>query len=138
MSRTAAEANLEYVAEAFERWNAGEREIEFERIDPEVELHTPLASTRGAPYRGHEGFRQWIADIDEQFERWQLHADEWRILDDGVILALGEIRARGRESRIEIDQPLAWVFTFRDDRLLRYEVFFDPDEAFRNLGLSSA
>ena len=40
MSRTAAEANLEYVAEAFERWNAGEREIEFERIDPEVELHT--------------------------------------------------------------------------------------------------
>jgi len=50
--------NLELVKQAFARWNAGDREVDFGTIDPEVELHTPLASTRGAPYRGHEGLRQ--------------------------------------------------------------------------------
>ncbi len=56
MSDPGASDNLELVKQAFERWNAGEREIDFDQIDPEVELHTPLASTRGGPYRGQEGF----------------------------------------------------------------------------------
>lgn len=67
MTRSLAE-NLELLEGAFERWNAGEREMDWDAIDPEITLHAPLASTRGVPYRGHEGFRQWLADIDERDE----------------------------------------------------------------------
>jgi ketosteroid isomerase-like protein len=128
--------NLELVKQAFARWNAGDREVDFGTIDPEIELHTPLASTRGAPYRGHEGFRQWLADIDDQFEVWELRAREWMELEEGRVLGLGEIHARGRGSGIELDQPLAWLFSIRAGKLVRYEVFYNPDQALRSLGLA--
>jgi ketosteroid isomerase-like protein len=128
--------NLELVKRAFERWNAGDRELDYDTIDPEVELHTPLGSTRGEPYRGHDGFRQWLSDIDDQFEVWELRPSEWRVLEGDRVLGLGEIHARGRGSGIELDQPLAWLFSFKDGRLWRYEVFYDHDEALSKLGLA--
>ena len=139
MGRAAAEANLEYVADAFERWNAGGREIEFEQDRPGGRTSHPARLDPGRPYRGHEGFRQWISDIDEQFERWQLHVEEWRILDDGVILGLGRDPGPGPREPYR-NQPatgLAIHFS-RTDRLFRYEVVYDPDEALRSRGSSSA
>jgi hypothetical protein len=63
--------NVEFVCETIGRWNGGYREVRDDEVDPEIELHTPLASTTGEPYRGHEGVRRWMADIDEQFEEWR-------------------------------------------------------------------
>ena len=120
-----AERNLQQLKGAFDRWNAGDRDIDFDTIDPEVELYTPLSSTRGGPYRGHEGFRQWLSDIDDQFAEWELRVAEWRTLDDGRLLGLGEIHARGRESGVELDQELAWLFELRDGTVIRYDAFYD-------------
>jgi ketosteroid isomerase-like protein len=127
--------NLELVKRAFERWNSGDRELDYATIDPEVELRTPLGSTGGEPYRGHDGFRQWLSDIDDQFEVWELRPSAWRILDGDRVLGLGEIHAKGRGSGIELDQELAWLFSFRDGRLWRYDVFYDHDQALSSLGL---
>jgi hypothetical protein len=95
MTRSLSE-NLELLKQAFERWNSGEQEVDFDTIDPEVTLHTPLASTRGVPYPGHDGFRQWLTDIDDQFETWELRVEEWKV---------------------------------------RYEAFYERDEALRACGL---
>ena len=106
VTRSLAE-NVELLEGAFERWNAGEREVDWDTIDPEVTLHTPLASTRGAPYRGHEGFPQWLADIDDQFESWDLHVDELRELEHDRVLGLGEVDSRSRAaSGVELVQPM--------------------------------
>ena len=130
-----ASEDLERVREAFDRWNSGDREVDLETIDPEVELHGPLASTQGAPYRGHEGVRQWLADIDGQFGVWELRVDQWRELEDGRVFGLGSIHARGRGSGVELDQPMAWLFAFRDGKVIRYEAFYDPAEGLRAAGL---
>jgi ketosteroid isomerase-like protein len=137
MSSAEAENNLRLIQEAFERWNSGDRKVDLGTIDPEVELHTPLGSTRGAPYRGHEGFAQWIADIDDQFEDWEVKVREWRHLDDGRLLGLGEIHARGRGSGLELNQPLAWLFAFRDGKVVRYDAFYDEAEGLRVAGLGA-
>ena len=131
-----ADRNIERLKEAFERWNGGDRGIDFETIDPEIELHTPLSSTQGGPYRGHDGFRRWIVDIDEQFETWDLDAEEWLPLEDGRLLALGRIRAKGRGSGLELNQELAWLFTLRDGKVIRYEAFYNQDEGRRAAGLT--
>lgn len=44
--------NLRLTRRLFERWNSGEHGIDPELTDSEVELHTPLSSTRTAPYQG--------------------------------------------------------------------------------------
>jgi ketosteroid isomerase-like protein len=121
--------------DAFARWNTGDRTFDLDTVDPEVELHSPLTSTRGAPYRGHAGFSQWLRDIDEQFAEWELRVAEWKPLEDGRLLGLGEIHARGRESGVELDQDLAWLFSFRRDKLLRYDAFYDHDEGRRAAGI---
>ena len=131
-----SERNLEQVKDAFARWNSGARDVDYDTIDPEVELYTPLASTRGGPYRGHDGFRQWLEDIDEQFEEWELRVEEWRPLDDDRLLGLGTIHAKGRGSGLELDQELAWLFAFRDQKLIRYDAFYSAEEGLRAAGLS--
>jgi ketosteroid isomerase-like protein len=128
VNEPAATGNLERIKLAFERWNSGDREIDFDTIDPEIEMHTPLASTRGVPYRGHEGFRQWLADIDEQFEVWELRVEEWREIEGDRVLGLGALHARGRGSGVELDQPMAWTFSFRAGKLSRFEVFYDREK----------
>lgn len=126
---------LELVREAFARWNSGDRTVDLETVDPEVELHTPLASTRGGPYRGHDGLKQWLADIDGQFEVWELRVGEWRALDDGRVLGLGSIHARGRGSGLELDQPLSWLFEFHEGRVIRYDAFYSHAEGLSAAGL---
>jgi len=127
--------NVEIASQMFIWWNLGDHDVvDYAAIDPEIEGHTPLSSTKGTPYRGHEGVRQWIADIDEQFEDWYSRPDEFRDVGDGRVLVLGELHMRGRESGIEFDQPMGWLLTFRDGKLCRYEVFADRDEARRAAG----
>ncbi len=135
MAGPSAEDPHELVKRAFERWNSGDRTVDPATLDPEVELHTPLGSTRGEPYRGHAGFEQWIAEIDEQFEEWELVVAEWRASDDGRLFGLGEIQARGRGSGLELNQPLAWLFAFRNGRLIRYDAFYEHDQGLRAAGL---
>jgi ketosteroid isomerase-like protein len=127
--------NLEIATQMFIWWNLADREIVTSVVDPEIELHTPLTSTTGGPYRGIEGLVHWIGEIDDQFDEWYSLPDEWRQLDDGRVLVLGELHMRGRESGIELDQSVGWLLTFREGRLRRYEVFADHEEALAAAGV---
>jgi ketosteroid isomerase-like protein len=126
--------NLEIATQMFIWWNLGDREVVEESLAPDLEIHTPLSSTQGGPYRGIDGFRQWVGDIDEQFEDWYSRPEEWIEADGDRVLVLGELHMRGRESGVELDQPMGWLLSFRDGRLFRYEVFLDHEEARRAAG----
>ena len=119
--------NLRLTRRLFERWNSGEHAIDPELTDREIELHTPLSSTRATPYQGYDGLRTRIAEIEDQFETSRVELDELRELDDERVLASGVLHLRGRGSEIEVDQPLEWLLTFRGGRLLRYEAFADEE-----------
>lgn len=56
---------------------------------PNVELFSRLGSFNGEPYRGHDGIREWLADIDETFERFLPWHDELRPMGHDRILVLG-------------------------------------------------
>ncbi|MGH2979081.1 MAG: nuclear transport factor 2 family protein [Solirubrobacterales bacterium] len=128
--------NAAWVREAFESWNAGDRSPPLERFDPEVEISTVIGDAfAGEPYRGHEGARAWLANLDESFETWRVIPEEWHERDD-VLVVLGTVHARGRGSGIEFDQPIAWVARFRDDKLFRLQTYVDREEALAAVGLS--
>ena len=120
--------DVDRVRASFERWNAGERDFGDDEIHPDLEMHTPLGSTRGEPYRGRAGFRQWLDDIDEQFDRWELRPSEFRDLGGGRVFILGSILLRGRESQAEIEQPMSWLCETREGMLWRYTVWLSHKE----------
>jgi ketosteroid isomerase-like protein len=114
----------------------GERLLEL--TDPEVEWQPVFAQLReGGIYRGHEGIKQYIADLAET-------ADALQVVIDGVlsvgatILAVGRLTYRGKGSGAETEIVVGYFLRLRDGRVLQLRVLRDPEEAFALLGPSSA
>jgi ketosteroid isomerase-like protein len=106
----------ELIRGVWHRWNSGVREFDLEILDPEVEVHSGLT---GQVFKGESGVRDWIAEIDEQFEAWNISADEIDRQSADRLVVRGAIRARGRQSGIDLDQPVTWTVELRDGRILR-------------------
>ena len=47
----------------------------------------------------------------------------------------GDFEARGRESGVELDSPMGWVWTIRDGKLLKAQGFLGEAEALEAAGL---
>ena len=112
-----SQENVELVREGFARWNEGDYDFFFDSPTPDIELLSRFGSLRGEPYRGREGVREWLADIQQSFERFDLWLDDVRDLGDDV-LALGgiELQRTGKRARHERADG-GWVFEIRDRRL---------------------
>jgi ketosteroid isomerase-like protein len=52
------------------------------------------------------------------------------------VLMIGRLVARGRESGVEIESPIAWLSTLRAGRIVRSRGYLDPREALDAAGLS--
>ena len=105
---------------------------------PDVEVHSPkewVALGDFDPvYRGHEGllrfYRQWA---DAWVDNW---AEPQELIDLGDrLVLLGEIKARGGESGIEVGRRYAMLWHIRHGKLAREQVFNDPAEALDAVGL---
>jgi SAM-dependent methyltransferase len=118
------DARVELMRQTFERWNAGEREVDPEIADPGIAIRSAMTS---AEYHGYDGVRTWMAEIDEQFENWRVSTDRYRYTTDGRLLGLETVHVRGRASGVEFDQPMAWLLAFRGERLIELRTI--PDHA---------
>ena len=129
-----SQESVELVREGFARWNEGDYDFLFNSAAPDIELLSRFGSLTGEPYRGHEGVREWLADIEQSFERFDLWLDDVRDLGEDV-LAIGGINMRARGSGLDMNQPMGWVVEFRDGRVARMRFFATPAEALAAVGL---
>jgi hypothetical protein len=120
--------------DALAGWNQGERELEmvFSRLDPEFELHSRMM---GGVVHGADGLRAWWAEIDNQFDAWQLTIESDEDLGGGRFLFLASVRLKGRKSGLEMDVPIGWVLDFRGDKLSRMRTFTNQEDARAAAGL---
>jgi hypothetical protein len=106
------------IRDIWRRWNAGEREYNAEIIDPEIVIHSALT---GQVFEGEDGVRRWVAEIDDQFEAWELSIEDLSEPEPDRVLVRGRVQARGRHSGLDLDQRITWRIALRDGRLLRLE-----------------
>jgi ketosteroid isomerase-like protein len=128
-----SEENVEIVRRIFRRWNAGEREVETEVMHPDLVV---ISSMTNAEYRGYEGLRRWIAEIDDQFEVWSLSIDKFLDAPGDRLLALGMVHIQGRTSEVVLDQPMAWLLSFSGGRAIELQTIPDHSAALKAAGLS--
>jgi len=127
--------NVEVVQRTYEAFNQRDLEEMLSYVDPEIELHSAIVGGAEANvYRGHAGFRRWFADSFESFEDITSVYSEFRDLGDRVF-AFGHVHARGRESGVELDSPIAWVFALRSGKLIKAEGFLSREAALEAAGL---
>ena len=103
------------IREIWRRWNEGDRVWDPEIVDPELEIRSILT---GRTYRGRAEVEQWMAEIDEQFDQWRLHVDELEEVATDRFLLTGKLEVRGRQSGVDLDQPLTWLVVVRANRML--------------------
>jgi ketosteroid isomerase-like protein len=104
--------------------------------DPQVEWRSFLSAlAEGGLYRGHEGLRQYLSDLDDAFETFSTDVDG--LLGVGaLVVGVGHIQYRGKGSGVETEASVGWVFKLRDGKVLRVRAFREPEKALEAAGLS--
>jgi uncharacterized protein len=129
-----ASSNLDVVRAGFAAYNAGDVDGLLAVCAPDVEL-VPLSSLlTGETYRGHQGVRDYLDAISEDWSQRVVELDRLIEAGDEVVLR-GRFQARGRSSGVDVDAPAAWVVTLRDGRVVRLRAYTDPQDALEAVGL---
>ena len=120
-----------WTLEAWER--GGVMDMSFLDVDVVYEDEN-LPDHIGEAYRGHEG-------IVRAAKRW-LEPNEWLLVELEKIVGEGDrlvsihrLRSKARHSGIEFDAPLAYVWTFRNGKIVHFRAFREPDDALKVAGL---
>jgi ketosteroid isomerase-like protein len=131
-----SDAKLELARASFRAWSDRDAEWFVENTTPEFEfvgaVMTTVEGEAGTVRGGEKGIRQYFTILDEPWESFLVDEMEYREIDDQVV-CVGRLRAKGRGSGVEFDQPIAMVLWFRGDKLARAQSFLDVDQ-----GLSAA
>jgi ketosteroid isomerase-like protein len=129
-----SQANVEIVRGVHEAFNRRDVDAILAVWDEDAEFRPVMSALEGGVYHGHEGLRRWMREVDQDWDVFEAHGEEYRDLGDKV-LALGRWHARGRASGIVLDvQTAAWVARLRDGKVVWYRTFTDRDEAFEAAG----
>ena len=137
--------NVEVVREAFRLWgldpDGGLEPIDLARLrevfegdataaaelfDPEVEIHPPEGAVGGSIQRGYEGVvRNWN-DLLATFDEFLIAPLEFHDAGEQVVVIQHNI---GRMREMEVDETHSVLFTLRDSRISRIQVFASRDGA---------
>jgi ketosteroid isomerase-like protein len=130
-----SQENVDTVRRSLDAYEAGDIEGMLSFMDPDGEIYSAIiGGAEGKVYRGHAGFRSWFAETQVAFEALSTELTEFRDLGDRV-LGFGRVRAKGRESGVELDSATGWLFTLRDGKIVRAEGYLDPAKALEAAGL---
>jgi uncharacterized protein len=131
-----SQENVEVVRRVIEAWNGSEHERVIPFLDPDVIIDGTRRIINPKTYAGIEGVRAMLAERDEVWGEFRFEPDEFTDAGDRVV-AIGRWVAKGRGSGVEVNQPIADVFTLHDGRVVRCEVGYrDRAGALEAAGLS--
>ena len=95
-----------------------------------------MAAAGGVPiYRGHDGLRAWLRDLDEVWKEFDVEPAAHVDLGEHT-LAFGVQRGRGRQSEVQVEMPLTAVARWHEGRVVHSKAYLHREEALSDLGLS--
>jgi ketosteroid isomerase-like protein len=131
-----APANIEVVRRVFDAFTRRDIDALLEVAAPEIELWLPATASftrEGQAYRGHEGMREYLADVGRVWRVLEVVPHDFRDLGDRV-LVFGRVYARGEGGYIS-DSPAQWLWRLRDGRIVWGQAFTARAEALAAAGL---
>ena len=126
---------LDAARDAYAAFVSGDLTLDDPALSPDFRWEPPARSPNAGVYEGtneaqgaFEGFREPFEEFD-----WTPHGVT---IGEGLLLVEGEMRGTGRASGIEVSTGEWHVWTLRDGRVARLQMFLDRDEALEAAGLS--
>ena len=85
-------------------------------------------------YRGWEGFRAFLEDVDSAWELFRIETEEFRDMGD-TVLVLGRQRARARDG-MTLEASAGWVCEIQRGKIARFQSSPSSVKALEAVGLS--
>lgn len=131
-----SDANVELVRRGYEQFRAtGQFVAEFVAPD----FVWDMSHFRGWPeqqvYEGVEGAEGFLEEWTAAWDDWELDVDELHDAGEKVVVLLRQ-RGRSKATGMPVDMSLAQVWTIRDGKQTRMDMYSDRAEALKDVGLS--
>jgi ketosteroid isomerase-like protein len=126
-------ANVELVRAIYDRFRGGDRAGALELYHPEVEVHERPESPDPEVYRGHEGVLAGLAASQEDFHELDMVPEEFIDAGERVVVVFRFV-GTGRGSGVPVDERLCHVWSVRDGKVIRLEVYSSREDALRAAG----
>jgi len=126
--------NVEIIRSLYEASNRRDYEAYLADLAPEIEFHlSGVFPDLDHVYRGHAGIQEFADRFIEPWEELSVEPD--RMIEVGNrVLVFVHFRARGRDG-IEVQLPLAHLWTMGNGLAVRMEAYSDQQKAFAAAGL---
>ena len=127
--------NVASVRRFVDAFNRREMEAAVADLDPDVELREWPAIPGARSFHGPAGVLEAVTSWFETWEWMQVELEDVRALEDRVLFALHH-RAKGRGSGVQVEITSYNVYTFRDGKVTRIELFTEQEPALEAAGLT--
>jgi uncharacterized protein len=128
-----SEHNVGLVRELYDGWARGDFSAGRELLAPDFEWVQLAGAVEPGTHRGEEAAGA-LRRIFEVWADFSVRPEEF--IDAGEkVVVVARSRGTARSSGMQLDQVFAYVWTVRDGRLARNEVFADRGVALREAGV---
>jgi uncharacterized protein len=133
-----SDANVEVVRRVYDEWGRGNSRPRFDFYHDEMEWgwsdeFPGLAGVYRDPAERNERMVEWLSP----WEHWVCEAEDYLVSGDHVV-ALCRYTGRGKGSGAMVDTKGAHLWTLRDGKVIRLEVFADRARALAAAGLTGS
>jgi ketosteroid isomerase-like protein len=124
-----ASENIEVVKAGFDALSEGGVEAMLPFIHEDFEVTTtPDLAAEPDTYRGHDGIRRYFDSFYEVMDEIRFEPHEYHEVGDRVLVEV-TLRARGKATGLEVEQHLFQVWSLKDEKGIKIEVFPTMEEA---------
>jgi uncharacterized protein len=130
-----SQADIEALRAIYEAVSQGDWDAAFHDARPDFELIPPDQNPITGTYRGREAIRAFFVELWAAFEEVTVQPEGFRELDDRILVSLDmQLRPSGSSAKVEMQITHLW--TMRDGKPARCEVFLRREQALEAAGVS--
>jgi uncharacterized protein len=131
-----SQTDIEILREGYEAFNRGDRGAVFGSAHPDIELITADRITSPGTYQGIEAVGTFFDDLFAPFEEVEAMPEKFFDTGDRIAVLL-HVRLRPRGSSATLENRIGHLWTFREGKAIRFQIFPEREKALEAIGMSA-
>jgi len=129
-----SQENVEVVRRIYASWTPGSSPAESNVLDPDIEWVNPSDALEPGTRAGIGAFTSITEGLDDTISDLRMDVEQFIDAGDRVVV-IATMRGRGSASGVAIERRHGSVWTIRNGKAVRFQWFYEPDEALEAGGL---
>jgi ketosteroid isomerase-like protein len=105
-------------------------------VDPNCEFTSVMAAVEPQTYRGHDGVRDYLAEMADSWQEWRMEVEEAFDADPDTVLTVFRALVVGKDSGAAVETRRAMVCELSAGKIRRARAYPSREEALHAAGLS--